>query len=82
MSEAEQSPGLVRRAGREFGERARAGGARLIGIEHGDAIAHRLGCKTEHAAELAAAGRADVEAHHTWGHRAADLLALVRERTA
>ena len=31
MSEAEQSPGLVHRAGREFSERARAGGARLRG---------------------------------------------------
>ena len=31
MSEAEQSPGLVHRAGSELGERARAGGARLRG---------------------------------------------------
>ena len=36
-----------------------ARGARRIRIEHGDAVAHRLGRKTEHAAELAATDHAE-----------------------
>lgn len=62
-------------------------GSRGVAVRPGDAQAlaaalTRLAADRTLTAELAAAGRADVEAHHTWGHRAADLLALVQERTA
>ncbi len=62
-------------------------GSRGVAVRPGDAQAlaaalTRLAADRGLTAELAAAGRADVEAHHTWGHRAADLLALVEERTA
>lgn len=62
-------------------------GSRGVAVRPGDAQAlaaalTRLAADRGLTAELAAAGRADVEAHHTWGHRAADLLALVQERTA
>ncbi|MCT2007031.1 glycosyltransferase family 4 protein [Micrococcus lylae] len=62
-------------------------GSRGVAVRPGDAQAlaaalTRLAADRELTAALAAAGRADVQAHHTWAHRAADLLRLVRERTA
>ncbi|MGJ5590803.1 glycosyltransferase family 4 protein [Micrococcus lylae] len=62
-------------------------GTRGVAVRPGDAQAlaaalTRLAADRTLTAKLAAAGRADVEAHHTWGHRAADLLARVQERTA
>ena len=62
-------------------------GARGVAVRPGDpqalaAALTRLADDRELTAALAAAGRADVEAHHTWGHRAAELLRLVQERTA
>ncbi|GEM_PF-241959 len=62
-------------------------GTRGVAVRPGDAQAlaaalTRLAADRELTAQLAAAGRADVEAHHTWGHRATELLALVQERTA
>jgi len=58
------SVGFVVVRGAQVAVRHGAGRTGFVRIEHGDAIAHRLGGKAEHAAELAATHHAKPCAGH------------------